>query len=117
MESILFLCDEAKEPYWILNSLNEDDFVQVLERIKLRGYPNLAKEIGKNIIGVRDGINGIDYPEGTKNIVIRHAIMDLRIQALSLDFNDSYQTKAIVEETFSRILNKRIEEYNRLGKE
>lgn len=106
-----FYDDGSGAPYSILDNLNEDDFVQIMERVKLRGYPKLARAAGQKIVDLRKKPMA-GYPGLVNDIVIRQAIMDLRVQALGVDFNSIPDITGVVEETFDRIARERKREYN-----
>lgn len=106
-----FYDESSKDPYGVLDNLKEDDFVQIMERVKLRGYPGLAKAIGQRIVKLRkEPIIG--YPGLVSDVTVRQSIVDLRVQALGIDFNSITDIREVVEETFDRILRERKREYN-----
>lgn len=107
-----FYEEDATDPYRILDSLKEDDFVQITERTRLRGYPDLALELGRKIADIRESTAVSD---SIKETVIRESIMDLRIQALGLDFNFIPNIKEVVDETFNRIVSERQDELRKVG--
>lgn len=113
-----FFYDESNDdPYHILNGLTEDDFVQVLERPKLRGYPKLALAIGKMVSTIRQSNSYENIPGLIKNLVIRQALVDLRVEALGYDFYSIGESQEDLDKyvtaTFARILRHRAFEFNK----
>lgn len=106
-----FYDEKSRTPYSILDNMNEDDFVQIMERAKLRGYPGLARAVGKKVVELRKNPPA-GYPGLVNDIIIRQTIMDLRVQALGVDFNSIPDIGVIVEETFAIISRERRKEYN-----
>lgn len=108
--------ENGKDPFGILNSLNEDDFVQIMERVRLRGYPDLALTLGRKIADLRKSIKLSSYPVYVKDLIIRHFIMDIRVQALSLDFvslKQDNKLSLILDETCERIASQRLSEFDK----
>lgn len=105
-----FYDEENLDPYWILNELNEDDFVQIMERVKVRGYPNIAKLLGKKIIEIR---RNFQEDSILKDVIIRHLIIEIRVQALDYDFNEckKEELETVLQETYKRIKESRSNEY------
>ena len=105
-----FYDEENPDPYWILNELNEDDFVQILERVKVRGYPNISKLLGKKIIEIRKNFQENSF---LRDVIIRHLIIEIRVQALDYDFNEckKEELEKVLQETYKRIKDSRSNEY------
>ncbi len=109
--AFFFYDSDSADPYWILDNLNEDDFVQIMERVKLRGYPSLAKSLGKKIVEIRRISKTTSFPQVFYDVIIRQSIVDLRVQALGADFNSISDISSVVDETFERITEERKKEY------
>ncbi|MFA7204809.1 MAG: DUF6339 family protein [Saccharofermentanales bacterium] len=100
----------SQDRYWLIRKLKEDNFVGIMERTQLRGYPNLAKEIGLKIAEIQDST--ID--QGEKQLLIRRTMVVLRAKSLTCDFSylafvDENQPQKIVENSFA-IAKKTLEE-------
>lgn len=98
----LFYDAEDIDPWRVFDNLSEDNFVAILERPKLRGYQYLPLLIGRVILDYKD--NG--FPANKIQDLVRKAIIDLRIQALAIDFNafSKKELEEFVHATFEDIV-------------
>lgn len=105
-----FFYDESNQnPYWILEGLEEDDFVAILERVNLRGFPKLPLELGKAIVKLRQESNeetGINT-----NTLIRKMILELRVMIscqdlFSMTGTDTWVLQRMISQAFDNARKK-----------
>ena len=96
-----FYDSKAINPWSVFEGLSEDNFVSIMERPKLRGYESLPLCIGRVIL--RFKANG--FPANKIQDLVRKSIIDLRIQALAIDFNvfSEAELEEFVYDTFKSI--------------
>lgn len=68
----------------VLDTLSEDEFVQIMERPRLAGYQGLALALGREVADIRQNCK---VPASLMKDLVRNALVELRIQAVSIDFN------------------------------
>ena len=87
----------------IIDSMQEDDFVQILERTNLRGYPDMALAYGRWVSRLR---NDSSLSSEQASTIIRRASVELRILATSYEFIMLYtdsSLETLVNKVFDRM--------------